>query len=77
MSKARNERMTSEQQIQPLEGKDIRSFFPAIGLSDIFHLRPSGATADKLPFRTFVAFVHYAQRGERVRTPRSPPRRAA
>jgi hypothetical protein len=65
MSKARNERMTSEQQIQPLEGKDIRSFFPAIGLSDIS------------PFRTFVAFVHYAQRGERVRTPRSPPRRAA
>ena len=33
---------------------------PCIGLSDIFHLRPSGATADKLPFRTFVTFRHCA-----------------
>jgi hypothetical protein len=30
MSKARNWRMTLEQQIQPLEGKDIRAFFPAL-----------------------------------------------
>ena len=30
MSKARNERMTLEQQIQPLEGKDIPAFFPAM-----------------------------------------------
>ena len=46
MSKAPNERMTLERQIQTLEGKDIPTFFPAIGLSDIS------------PFRTFVAFVH-------------------
>jgi hypothetical protein len=62
MSKAHNGRMTLEQQIQPLEGKDIPTFFPAIGLSGIFHLRPSGATADKLPFRTFVTFVHCQRR---------------
>jgi len=30
MSKARNERMTLERQIQPLEGKDIPAFFPAM-----------------------------------------------
>jgi len=46
MSKARNERMTLEQQIQPLEGRDIPTFFPAIGLSGIS------------PFRTFVTFRH-------------------
>ena len=43
MSKAHNERMTLEQQIQPLVTKDIRTFFPAmvvrIGLSDISPLR--------------------------------------
>jgi hypothetical protein len=33
MSKVRNGRMTLEQQIQPLEGKDIPTFFPALGLS--------------------------------------------
>jgi len=30
MLRARNERMTLEQQIQPLEGKDIPTFFPAM-----------------------------------------------
>ncbi len=30
MFKACNRRMTLEQQIQPLEGKDIRPFFPAM-----------------------------------------------
>jgi hypothetical protein len=51
MSKAHNERMILDQQIQPLTTKDIRTFFPAmvvrIGLSDIS------------PFRTFVTFRHY------------------
>ncbi|HQX82512.1 MAG TPA: hypothetical protein PKW63_12190 [Vicinamibacterales bacterium] len=41
MSKAHNERMTLEQQIQPLVTKDIRAFFPAmvvrIGLSAVRH----------------------------------------
>ena len=30
MFKARNERLTLERQIQPLEGKDIPAFFPAL-----------------------------------------------
>jgi hypothetical protein len=30
MSKARNDRMTLEQQIQPLTTKDIQAFFPAM-----------------------------------------------
>jgi hypothetical protein len=37
MSKAHNERMTLEQQIQPLATKDIRAFFPAIALSAVRH----------------------------------------
>jgi CO dehydrogenase/acetyl-CoA synthase beta subunit len=45
MSKARNERVTPEQQIQPLEGKDIPGFFPALvcphfAISDICAISP-------------------------------------
>jgi hypothetical protein len=64
MSKAHNERMTLEQQIQPLVTKDIRAFFPAmvvrIGLSAVSAsaLRSYGGQA---PFRTFVTFRHYAR----------------
>ena len=47
MSRARNERMTLELQIQPLDTKDIPAFFPTIALSDIS------------PFRSFVTFRHY------------------
>jgi hypothetical protein len=50
MSKARNERMTLERQIQPLTAKDIPTFFPAIGVSGIS------------PFRSFVTFRHYKRR---------------
>jgi len=37
MLKARNDGMTLEQQIQPLTTKDIRTFFPTIGLSAVRH----------------------------------------
>jgi CO dehydrogenase/acetyl-CoA synthase beta subunit len=45
MSKARNERMTLEQQIQPLVTKDIPTFFPALvcphfAISDICDICP-------------------------------------
>ncbi len=45
MSKARNDPMTLEQQIQPLTTKDIRPFFPAMicphfAISDICAIWP-------------------------------------
>ena len=53
MSKARNERMTLEQQIQPLTTKDIRTFFPAMvcpqfAISDICDISPLLTSGDLL-----------------------------
>jgi len=54
MSKARNEGMTLEQQIQPLAGKDIRAFFPAMvcpqfAISDICDISPLRRCAEQAP----------------------------
>ena len=60
MFKARNERMTLEQQIQPLEGKDIRTFFPALvypqfAISDICDICPLRASAPRVTVRNMTA----------------------
>ncbi|HQX82653.1 MAG TPA: hypothetical protein PKW63_12900, partial [Vicinamibacterales bacterium] len=53
MSKARNDPMTLEQQIQPLTTKDIRPFFPTMicpqfAISDICDIWPLQGTSRRL-----------------------------